>query len=279
MVTVKGLAQFAHHVRVALRMAYDGSAFDSYARQPGRRTVEGALIEALRHEGLVELRTGSRTDAGVSALANVCRADLDRPHRRGLVPALQARLPSGLWCTGVAPVSDGFDPRRAMWRQYRYWALDEGEDEGRMKEAAAAFAGRHDMGAFARIEAGRAPERTVLECTVRKAEGYWCIGVRGESFLWGQVRRMASAIRAVGRGQAEVGDVRRALARGIVHPRFGTAPAAGLVLEHVEYPGLEWEGRVESRRIGPFRVQARVRGELARHLGAFVHQDVLRSTT
>src|SRR5438105_8361871 len=115
---------------VALRIAYAGAAFDSYARTPGRRTVEGALLEALRPEGLVAdtLRTGSRTDAGVSAYENVVRAGLGRPHLRGLVPAVQRRLPDGLWLTAACAAPVGFDPRRAAWRQYRYLAADRGED-------------------------------------------------------------------------------------------------------------------------------------------------------
>src|SRR5687767_15201226 len=52
-------------LHVALRFAYDGEAFDSYARMPGRYTVEDSLMAALASEGYVEgsFKTGSRTDA------------------------------------------------------------------------------------------------------------------------------------------------------------------------------------------------------------------------
>ena len=263
--------------RVALRLAYDGARFQSYARQPGRRTVEGALIEALGHEGLVEdsFRTGSRTDAGVSALENVCTATLDRPHLRGLVPAVQRRLPEGVWLTAAAAVPEGFDPRRAGWRQYRYLAPANGEAEWPMREAAAAFVGRHRMHAFARVEADRDPERTVLDFVVGTREGMWEFHVRGESFLWNQVRRMVGAVLAVGRGEAAHADVAESLATGRPHGRFTVAPAEGLLLERVHYDGLAWDpaaGSVSARHAWPTLAEALVRLDVARHVAHIAGQ-------
>ena len=227
---------------LALRFAYDGSAFESYARQPGRRTVEGALLEALGHEGLLagSWRTGSRTDAGVSALENVARCALGRPHLKGLLPALQRHLPDGVWVTGAVSPPDGFDPRRAAWRQYAYLAVPDGEDVARMRTACDAFVGRHDVRAFARVEAGRSPQRTVLGFATEEADGLWRFTVRGESFLWNQVRRMVAAVLAVGRGEADEADIRGALRTGKPHRRFGLAPPEGLLLEQVHYDGLRW---------------------------------------
>lgn len=256
-------------MRVALRFAYDGSAFESYARQPGRRTVEGALMAALAHEGLVEgtFRTGSRTDAGVSAAMNVCAADLERVHLRGLVPALQQHLPAGLWATAATPAPDGFDPRKAAFRQYRHLAPRLGEDGARMRDAAALFLGTHHMGAFARLEAGRDPVRTVEAVDVAELDAFWEMRVRGQSFLWGQVRRMVGALVAVGMGHAEARDIEAALADGRPHPRFTVASAEGLMLERVHYDGLAWDpaaGQVDQRTVTPALVQARVRLDVAR---------------
>jgi len=258
-------------IRVALRITYQGSAFDSYARTPGRRTVEGALLDALRKEGLVEgsFRTGSRTDAGVSAFENVLLAELERPHLRGLAPALQANLPEGAWVTAAALAPEGFDPRRASWRQYRYLAPQSGESLAAMQAAAKHFLGTHHMAAFARLEAGRDPHRTVLACDVANTDGLWRLTVRGQSFLWGQVRRMASAILAIGAGHAEPDEIARALSTGTAHARFGVAPSEGLVLERVHYEALAWDpeaGGVELRRAQWGRVEAEVRRDVARHI-------------
>jgi len=209
-------------------------------------------------------RSGSRTDAGVSALENVCAATLERPHVRGLVPALQARLPRGVWATGAALVEPPFNPRQAAWRQYRLLHPASGEGLGAMRRAAAAFVGTHDVSAFARVEAGRDPKRTVTSFAVTGTSGMWGFRVRGQSFLWNQVRRMVGAVLAVGRGDADVADVRASLASGQPHKRFGLAPAEGLLLERVAYTGLRWDagvGRVADvagawsrpRRASPWR--------------------------
>lgn len=258
---------------VALRIAYDGSAFHSYARQPGRRTTEGALIGALKHEGYVEgsFKTGSRTDAGVCALENVCRATVRRKTLRGLVPAVQAHCPEGLWVTAAAPVAADWNPRHANRRTYRYEALARGEDEARLHDACAALVGRHDMRAFAKMEEGRKPERNVFAFDVGSAAGgaVWSFRVVGDGFLWNQVRRMVGAATAVGRGEAEVADIRSSLASGKAHPRFRLAPAQGLTLERIEYDTLEWDpllGRLGPQLLPQSILAARARVALMEHL-------------
>ncbi len=256
---------------VALRIAYDGSAFDSYARQPGRRTVESELLSALRKHGYVEdtFRTGSRTDAGVSALENVCKAMIERPHLRGLVPAIQRRLPEGLWVTGAAEVHAAWRPRHARRRTYRYEAVARGEDVARVRAACDAFVGRHDMHAFAKMEEGRNPERSIFAFTVEPAPMAWEFRVEGDGFLWNQVRRMVSATLAVGSGDANVSDIKASLASGKPHKAFGLAPAAGLLLERVEYPEITWTpatGRFGSKDLPRLLQQARGRVRLAEHL-------------
>jgi tRNA pseudouridine38-40 synthase len=256
---------------VALRIAYDGSAFHSYARQPGRRTTEGALIGALRHEGYVEgsFKAGSRTDAGVCALENVCRAAVRRKTLRGLVPALQKHCPDGLWVTAAAPVAPDWNPRHARRRTYRYEAVSRGEDPARLEDACAAFVGRHDMRAFARMEEGRKPERNVFAFAVEADGPLWSFRVSGDGFLWNQVRRMCSAVLAVGRGEAEVADIQASLASGRPHGSFGLAPPEGLTLERVEYDGLEWDpllGRLGPQLVRRPLLSARARLGLATHL-------------
>jgi len=258
-------------LHVAVRFAYDGAAFASYARNPDAASVEAALISTLGKEGLVEgsFRSGSRTDAGVSALGNVCAATLNRPHLRGLVPSLQRHLPGGLWVTGAAQVPAAWNPRHATSRTYRLLHADGGEDLARMRQTAAAFVGTHDVRAFAKTEAGRSPERTVLAFAVASTAAGWSFRVRGQSFLWNQVRRMVGAILAVGRGEADVADIKASLASGKPHPRFGLAPAEGLLLERVAYRGLRWDAASGSPRIQPERLlAARSAWDVARHVAS-----------
>lgn len=258
-------------MHVALRIAYDGSRFGAYARDPNvEHTVEGCLVRALRREGYVDgsLRTGSRTDRGVSARENVLGARLDRPHLRGLVPAVGAHLPEGLWLTGACAVPADWNPRHVGSRTYEYLAPGRGEDPVRMEEACGAFVGRHDVRAFVRMEEGRDPVREVLECTVRPEDGDWRFTVRGRSFLWNQVRRTVDAVLRVGRGEVAVQDVRTALRTGVRHPRFDKAPAEGLVLAAVEH-GLAWDpdaGSIPGKALDRAWQEAVVRADIVGHV-------------
>lgn len=225
---------------VALRIAYDGRAFDSYARQPGRRTVEGALLDGLNRWGPATLITGSRTDAGVSAAGNVVKVSTSRSHARGLLEELQATLPAGLRVLAQASVATDWNPRHAAWRRYAYHAPADGLDVTAMRRAAKAFVGTHDVRAFARLEPGRTPLRTVEKVRVRSKDGLVALEVQGPSFLWNQVRRMAGALLAVGRHDAPETAISEALVTGAAHPRFGLAPPEGLLLVGVHYPGLRW---------------------------------------
>lgn len=258
-------------IPVAIRIAYDGSRFDAYARDPDASTVENHLLDALRQEGYVEgtFKTGSRTDAGVSALENVCKATLLRPHLRGLVPALQRNLPMGIWVTAAAHVMPHWNPRHARRRHYRYHALPRTEDLSLMRQACALFVGRHDMRAFAKMEEGRNPERSIFAFSVEAEDDAWVFRVEGDGFLWNQVRRMVSAVLCVGRGEAPLEAITTGLQTGHAHPRFRLVSANGLVLERIEYESLRWDP--EAGRLGPHAIGHQVQDAhaamlLARHL-------------
>jgi tRNA pseudouridine38-40 synthase len=67
--------------RIRLDLAYDGSAFLGWAKQPGLRTVQGELESALatifsRFGPPPVLTVAGRTDAGVHAIAQVAHLDL-----------------------------------------------------------------------------------------------------------------------------------------------------------------------------------------------------------
>lgn len=146
------LAQQLGTTRIRLDIAYDGTGFAGWARQPGTRTVEGEVMAALatilhRYPPAPTLIVAGRTDAGVHALGQVAHLDLSAEQassfvraRRGaekakpppeLAVAVQRRL-SGILVTQpdivlksatVAPA--GFDARfSALWRRYEYRISD-----------------------------------------------------------------------------------------------------------------------------------------------------------
>ncbi|MPV36544.1 tRNA pseudouridine(38-40) synthase TruA [Georgenia subflava] len=137
-------------VRVRLDLAYDGTDFAGWAKQPGLRTVQGVLEEALatvlRLPAGVRLTVAGRTDAGVHARGQTAHLDLPRevwaalPGRTGRDPgeSLVTRL-AGILGRGSTPRGSSdvvvrraaeappdFDARfAALWRRYAYRIADE----------------------------------------------------------------------------------------------------------------------------------------------------------
>lgn len=242
--------------RVALKFGYLGTAFEGYARQPGLRTVEGELLRALEAAGVIQsskdLRTGSRTDKGVSALGNVVSVDTGfDPATIGA--AVNSRL-GGAWLWAWREVPADFNPRHARRRRYSYAMPDPGDVEvAGVREAVAAFVGEHDFTAFARLEPNKDPVRSLTRATLRTTRGELRFEFEAPNFLWHQVRRMVAASLAVGRGDATVAELEAALRDSKRGKDWGLAPAEPLVLEDVDY-GFRFKVDQRAARIAANRV-------------------------
>jgi tRNA pseudouridine38-40 synthase len=110
--------------RLALRLAYLGTTFAGWQRQPGKRTVQGVLETALAtlYGQPVPVVGAGRTDAGVHAAGQV--AHFDAPLAippTGIVRALAGLLPPEVRPMRAWPVSPSFHARRlAVAKRYRY---------------------------------------------------------------------------------------------------------------------------------------------------------------
>ena len=212
--------------RFLVALGYHGHAFHGSQVQPDVRTVEGSLIQALRRltwwgDGCLEM--SSRTDAGVSVRMSLARIDLPASVSRSvsdarITSALNDNLPVGMVVLAARRAPSDSKIRYAESRRYLY----------RLE----AVEGRHDFTNLSRPEEGRDPMRTVDECVP------WCAGdgrpvgfsIRARSFLWNQVRRIASAISGVASGRVSLTDLESALSRPSDSIDLGRAPADGLVL-------------------------------------------------
>ncbi len=185
-------------VRLRLEIAYDGSEFCGWARQPGLRSVqaelEAALRAALRVDADIPVRVAvaGRTDAGVHAVGQVCHCDVPaaawaassgRHGAPDLSLAVRRRLngllPPDLRVRRVEVAPPGFEARwSASWRRYSYLVADDpaGQDPRTrghvlwhpraldveaMDVAAAPFVGEHDFAAFCRARQGASSVRTI----------------------------------------------------------------------------------------------------------------------
>jgi tRNA pseudouridine38-40 synthase len=238
-------------VRYRATVEYDGTEFTGFQANPGKRTVQGVLEDALARLGDGERRRvdgAGRTDAGVHATGQVIAFTYGgRLSAAALESALAAILPRDLAVRDLREVPDAFNPRyAARYREYRYtvWngphsplrertalGVRDPLDTVAMARAGSAFIGRHDFRAFG--AADRSTVRAVSAVRVRRSGRYVTIDVRADSFLRGQVRRMVGLLLEVGLGKSDIDQVRAALADPGSARKGLAAPAKGLCLRHV----------------------------------------------
>jgi tRNA pseudouridine38-40 synthase len=247
-------------VRVRLDVAYDGAGFSGWAIQPGRRTVQGVLQDALTTVLRVPaaLTVAGRTDAGVHASGQVAHLDLPSEiwaaQRARLVRRLAGVLPADVRVRAAHEVSALFDARfSALWRRYRYEITDHEAgadplrrghllawprrlDEAAMRSAAAPLLGLHDFVAFCRAREGATSIRTLQALDIARDDTELAITVQADAFCHSMVRSLVGALLAVGEGRRQVdwpGSLLRADRRADDVP---VVPAHGLTLELVGYP-------------------------------------------
>ena len=244
--------------RFRLTIAYDGTAYAGWQVQPGAPTVQETIEKTLA--GIVgapvKLHGSGRTDRGVHAAGHVAHADLQTRMDPGAVQrALNARLPPDIRILRAARARPDFHARRsAVSKEYRYFVwtgaiLPPAKrlyaahayrplDIEAMRIAARQFTGTHDFASFTANPNRRVEStvRTVGLCEVRRRGRELCFRVRGNGFLYRQVRSMAGFLLRVGEGAEPPGAVADLL-RGPA-PRTARVPTAapqGLFLWKVWY--------------------------------------------
>ena len=247
-----------------LDLAYEGTAYSGWARQPGQRTVEGLLGDALATilREPVRLSVAGRTDAGVHAWAQVAsfdcaRRDL-RPERLRL--SLDALLPPDIAVSRVAPAPPGFTARKAVSRTYRYrlwlspvkpvhdrayvWNVRGAVDTGLLERAAALLPGRRDFAALTpSAHSYHSCVREVLIASWRPTAGddgppghaEWVFTITAGSFLHNMVRVAVGSMVDVAQGRMTLEEFAERMAAGERRRMGQTAPARGLALVAVAY--------------------------------------------
>jgi tRNA pseudouridine38-40 synthase len=252
---------------LALTVAYDGTEFHGFARQPAQMTVQGELETALKTVFGHEVATvgAGRTDAGVHALGQVLSFEMpacETAQRSldALRNSLNALTPNAIVVRKIEEKAPGFSARfSAMEREYRYrYVLSEVEplflrpyvwwiptrnpiDVQAMKSAAPFLVGEHDFSSFcvAASSANRNTVREILSITIFETDhlGESCLvlQVRGTAFLHSMVRIIAGSMLEIALGRREPRWLEEVLAKRDRRAAGQTAPAQGLTLWRVRY--------------------------------------------
>ncbi|WP_265445937.1 tRNA pseudouridine(38-40) synthase TruA [Flexivirga meconopsidis] len=257
-------------MRLRIDFGYDGTDFSGWATQPGLRTVEQTLSEALGtilRSAPPKLTVAGRTDAGVHARGAVCHVDLDPdlyaelPGRSGRSPddaavtRLGGVLPPDVVVHRVREAPAGFDARfSATARRYSYRIIDNPAaadplrrrdtvvvrgplDEHAMNSAARNLLGLKDFAAFCKRREGATTVRTLLDYRwERTAHGVLVATVVADAFCHSMVRSLVGAVIPVGLGRKPIEWPAQVLTAGRRDPGVTVMPPHGLCLEEVSYP-------------------------------------------
>ena len=239
-------------------IAYDGTDYSGWQYQDNATGIQQVVEDVLAYlEGApVRAFGSSRTDAGVHADGFVAHFHLTKPiPPKNLVRAMNSRLPESVRILKAAYAKEDFDARlSATGKEYRYqlyqadimppklvpfWTFCHRPlDLEAMRDAAMRFVGRHDFVSFA-ANPNRELEstvRNVFSFEVRKSGPRYVFIVRGDGFLYKQVRSMVGFLVSVGKGNERPEAVTELLeAKAPRTARVETAAARGLSLHKVFY--------------------------------------------
>ena len=247
--------------RLALVLEYDGRTFGGSQVQKRTPSIQGELEAAVAKLTGERLRVAfaGRTDAGVHALGQVAAfTTTSSLPVETFVRGLNAWLPPEIAVRRAVEAPPDFDPRRhAEGRTYRYtvynapvrsplwraraWHVAEPLDAATMQRAASALIGRHDFAAFSRRE-GVSTVRCVRRCDVERRGQLVTVEMEANAYLRQQVRRTVGALVQVGAGRLSLAAFRVLLRRPDPCWAGPVAPAQGLCLVRVDYPGLDLSG-------------------------------------
>ncbi|ANJ66491.1 tRNA pseudouridine(38,39,40) synthase TruA [Halothiobacillus diazotrophicus] len=244
--------------RIALAVEYDGSNYHGWQRQPTVDSIQARLEHALSRvaDASIETVCAGRTDRGVHATYQVVHFEspVARPERAWLLGGTFF-LPADITLLWAKAVPDDFHARfSATARSYRYVilnretrpALHRGRvtwhrgslDADAMHVAGQHLLGEHDFSSFrARDCQSISPVRHLESLTVRRQGDYVYLDITANAFLHHMVRNIVGTLLPVGEGRVPPDTLQAVLAARQRTAAGITAPADGLYLVNVRYPG------------------------------------------
>ncbi|MGI0068368.1 MAG: hypothetical protein ACREB9_08195, partial [Thermoplasmata archaeon] len=251
-----------------VRFGYDGEGFAGWARQPGRRTVEGTIRDGVERHRLVRnledarIEVASRTDAGVSARANAIAIRSELPVA-SLVRALNGLAPD-IYFDAARPLPEEFRVRHALWREYRYFLDGPPPKIRRLRDISTRLPHQLDTRTFGRGIRSRAPVLHEIDILrVRAGRAGSRLQVRAHSFVWGMIRKIVAGMTECAEGRLPLETLLEAVSgrRPLTLPLAAPDP---LILWEVRYPGrwtyrTSWRSRDQQSHLADGRRRAATR--------------------
>ncbi len=242
--------------KIKLIVQYDGSRYHGWQVQPGEKTIQQTLTDAV--SSLIGRRTfvhgASRTDSGVHALGQAALFETDSPiPTENFRDAINDRLPQDIVVTEATEASRRFDlisgPTSKLYHYTIYtgrlrpvmdinhcWHLPADLDIEAMQYAAKLIVGRKDFKSFASAKDKRETTvRTVFRCEVVAENKRIYVDVEGDGFLYNMVRNIVGTLVEIGIGRWEPDKMTEIIEAKDRTAAGRLAPPNGLCLMWIKY--------------------------------------------
>ena len=245
-------------LRLRLDIAYDGTNFSGWAKQPDRRTCQELLESTISKIARFKVETvvAGRTDAGVHATGQVVHVDVpENLDLDDLTYRINRIMDEDLRITKISIAPPAFHARfSALRRSYRYKILDNNQvipplnradvapwyrtlDLDLLNEASALLLGSNDFAAFCKFREGSTTLRNLEKFSwIRDSDGFLIADVVADAFCYSMVRNLVGAVVCVADGRFEPDWVVTTLKNRERISDSMVFPARGLTLYKVEYP-------------------------------------------
>ena len=234
---------------------YDGTNFNGWGKQPGRRTVQGEIENALKNifKTAVNITCAGRTDKGVHSAGQVINFQADDISPEKLILRLNSLLPKDVCIKSAETAPKDFDARKsAKFKTYTYviynsphrsplyenrsWHISKPLDIVKMKEAADFLQSKRDYSVFDSYNSVFDYKTVDLKkVSVIKRVGFVIISVTGDRFLYKMVRKIAGELARIGKGEQTLEDFKDSIISKNKAKTGKPAPSCGLYLLKTTY--------------------------------------------
>lgn len=235
---------------------YDGKNYSGWQKQQNKQTIQSELERAIYEISgeNVEVVGSGRTDAGVSAMAQVANFIIEKHFDESkLVLALNAHLPQDISVLSAEQVDENFNARfSAKKKTYNYYfyvsnvrnpILDrfalqvKRADVDKMKDACKYLVGKNDYKSFVARNSGKTNfERTIFDANITNVvDNLYYFSITGDGFLYNMVRIIMGTLILVGENKRKPEEIKSIIDSKDRTKAGKTVSPVGLILTVVNY--------------------------------------------